>query len=49
MSKQKIIECIQELNITAKIDFLEGFSMEDLDTYLEHLLEVNLEKLAICA
>lgn len=49
MGKYEIIDCIMEINKTAKSDFLEQFSSEDLDCYLEHLMEVDLEEIAICA
>lgn len=49
MSKYEIIECIMELNKSAKTEFLEQFSAEDLDMYLEHLMEVDLEEVALCA
>ena len=49
MSKYEIIDCIMEINKTAKQDFLDQFSIEDLDLYLEHLVEVDLEEIALCA
>ena len=49
MSKHEIIDCIMDLNRTAKTEFLEQFSVEELDTYLEHLMEVDLEEVAMCA
>ncbi|MEN8127053.1 MAG: hypothetical protein ABFR90_04515 [Planctomycetota bacterium] len=49
MSKYEIIDCIMEINKTAKQDFLDQFSVEDLDLYLEHLVEVDLEEIALCA
>lgn len=49
MSKYEIIDCIMDLNRTAKSEFLEQFSVEELDMYLEHLMEVDLEEVAMCA
>ena len=49
MSKYEIIDCIMELNKTAKSEFLDQFSAEELDMYLEHLMEVDLEDVALCA
>lgn len=49
MSKYEIIDCIMEINKTASHDFLDQFSSEDLDQYLEHLVEVDLEEIAVCA
>ncbi len=49
MSKHEIIECIIEINKTAKPEFLDQFTVEDLDLYLEHLMEVDLEEVCLCA
>ena len=49
MSKYELIECIIEINKTAKPEFLDQFSAEDLDLYLEHLMEVDLEDVRLCA
>lgn len=49
MSKYEIIDCIRDLNKSAKTEFLEQFSAEELDTYLEHLMQVDLEEVAMCA
>jgi len=49
MSKHEIIDCIMEINRTARQEFLDQFSKEDLDLYLEHLMEVDLEEIALCA
>jgi hypothetical protein len=49
MSKYEIIDCIMELNKTAKTEFLDQFTAEELDMYLEHLMQVDLEEVAICA
>ncbi len=49
MSKREIIDFIMEINRSAKAEFLAGFSLEELDDYLENLLAVDLESLAVCA
>ena len=49
MSKYEIIDCIMGINKTAKQDFLDQFSIEDLDLYLEHLMQVDLEEVSLCA
>jgi hypothetical protein len=48
MSKRELIECICEINRSAKAEFLANFSEEDLRAYLEHLMELDLEELAVC-
>ena len=48
MGKRELIDCICEINRSAKPEFLAGFSEEDLSTYLEHLMELDLEELAVC-
>jgi len=47
MSKRELIDCICEINRSAKPEFLARFSEEDLNTYLEHLMELDLEALAV--
>ena len=49
MSKWELIDLIKEINTTAKTDFLDTFSVEELDDYLENLLSIDLEALALCA
>ena len=49
MSKYQIIDCIMDINKTARQDFLDQFTAEDLDLYLEHLMQVDLEEIALCA
>lgn len=49
MSKRELIDCICEINRTAKPEFLAGFTEEQLSDYLEHLMELDLEALAVCA
>jgi hypothetical protein len=48
MSKRELIDCICEINRSAKPEFLAMFSAEELNDYLEHLMELDLEKLEIC-
>jgi hypothetical protein len=48
MSKRELIDCICEINKTAKPEFLAGFSEEDLSAYLEHLMDLDLEELVVC-
>ena len=49
MSKRELIDCICEINKSAKPGFLANFSEEDLTIYLEHLMELDLEELVVCA
>ena len=49
MDKKELIDCICEINKSAKTEFLAQFSDEDLTTYLAHLLELDLEELAVCS
>ena len=49
MSKREIIDCILEINKGAKPEFLAQFPVEELDLYLEHLMELDLEEIAVCA
>ncbi len=49
MSKREIIDCILEINRGARPEFLAQFPVEELDLYLEHLMEVDLEDIALCA
>jgi len=48
MSKRELIDYICEINKSAKTEFLARFSEEDLKAYLEHLMELDLEELAVC-
>lgn len=47
MDKTELIECIREINKTAKAEFLAKFSEQELNSYLEHLMELNPEELAV--
>ncbi|MBA7712882.1 hypothetical protein ES703_121873 [subsurface metagenome] len=49
MSKRELIDCIREINRSAKPEFLASFSKEDLNTYLEHLMELDLEEVVVCS
>jgi len=49
MSKRELIDRICEINKTAKAEFLAIFSEEELQSYLEHLRELDLEELTVCA
>ncbi len=42
MSKQEVISFIMEINRGAKEDFLDQFQKEELDIYLEHLLDADV-------
>lgn len=48
MSKRELIDRICEINKSAKPEFLANFSEEDLNAYLEHLIELDLEELLVC-
>lgn len=48
MTKRELIDCICEINRSAKPEFLATFSEEDLSDYLEHLMELDLEEVALC-
>ena len=47
MSKRELIDCIREINKSAKAEFLATFGEEELSTYLEHLLDLDLEEVLI--
>jgi hypothetical protein len=49
MSKREIIDFILEINRGAKPEFLAQFPVDELDLYLEHLMEVDLELECACA
>ena len=49
MSKRELIDYICEINKSARPEFLANFSEEDLYSYLEHLMELDLEDLAVCS
>jgi len=46
MSKRELIDYICKINRSAKPEFLASFSEEELNAYLEHLMELDLEELA---
>jgi hypothetical protein len=49
MDKRELIDCICEINKSAKPEFLAKFSEEDLNAYLENLMELDLEELVVCS
>ena len=49
MSKRELIDYICKINRTAKPEFLATFSEEELNDYLEHLMELDLEELVVCS
>jgi len=49
MGKREIIDYILEINKSARPEFLAKFSIDELDLYLEHLMELDLEEIALCA
>ncbi len=49
MTKRELIDYICKINRTAKPEFLATFTEEELNAYLEHLMELDLEELAICS
>lgn len=49
MEKNELIDCICQINKSAKVEFLSKFSEEDLTAYLEHLMELDLEELTVCS
>jgi len=49
MSKREIIDLILDINRGAKPEFLPQFSKEDLDQYLEHLMEIDWTELSVCS
>jgi hypothetical protein len=48
MDKRELIDYICKINRTAKPEFLATFSQEQLSAYLEHLMELDLEEIAVC-
>jgi hypothetical protein len=48
MDKNELIDCICQINRGVKPEFLDKFSEEELSTYLEHLMELDLETMALC-
>ena len=49
MDKKELVDCICEINTSAKIEFLTKFSEADLAAYLEHLRELDLEEMVVCS
>ena len=48
MSKREIIDFIMEINKSAKPEFLAQFPVDELDLYLEHLMELDLAEISLC-
>ncbi len=42
-----MIGCICEINKSARPEFLSDFSEQELNEYLEHLMELDLEELVL--
>ena len=49
MSKRELIDSICEINKGAKPEFLVLFTEEELEAYLGHLMELDLEELVVCS
>ena len=49
MDKTELIDRICEINTSAKMEFLAQFPPEDLNAYLEHLLELDVQELVVCS
>ena len=47
MDKRELIDCICEINKSARAEFLDHFSEAELNEYLEHLMELDLEEIAV--
>ena len=47
MSKRELIDCICEINRGAKPEFLANFTEDELNTYLEHLMELDVAALVV--
>ena len=45
MNKAELIESIRELNATATVEFLQQFDEQELQAYIDHLLEVEMPQL----
>ena len=48
MDKPALIDCICQITRGAKPEFLARFSEEELSDYLNHLMELDPEELALC-
>ena len=48
MNKFELIEAVRELNSTASVEFLSQFSSEQLQEYVDHLLDVDMKNLTAC-
>jgi len=41
MNKSELIDAVRELNVTASEEFLSQFSENELQEYMDHLLELD--------
>ena len=48
MSKRELIDCILEINKSAKPEFLASFGEDELNDYLEKLMALDLRDIAVC-
>jgi len=48
MSKRELIDHICWINTSASPEFLARFSEEQLQSYLEHLMQLELEEVSLC-
>lgn len=46
MNKFELIEDIRRLNSTASVEFLSQFNIEELQEYVEHLMELDAADLS---
>lgn len=49
MTKRETIDMIMDINRGTNAEFLAQFPNEELDMYLEHLMELDLEDIYLCA
>ena len=49
MSKREIIDFICQINRTAKPEFLARFPASELNKYLDHLMEIDVEEFSTVA
>ena len=48
MTKRELIDHICAINKSARPDFLARFLEEQLEAYLEHLMQLELEEVVLC-
>jgi hypothetical protein len=49
MNKRQLIDCIREINVSVRPEFLAQFDEPALEQYLEHLQEAQRKRLHIPA